>query len=266
MSNSLSPVASASEVDGTPPSHPQENLLAAPTSPLYPWEALTSTNQINGRVPLKSWFSRSPDGSKGAYGSEWRERPAIDYFYMMFPMEHLPRILRMTNTALGRAKHGLTTASEILGFFGVLILMSRYEFGGTRRNLWRKESDRKYMVAPNFGRAMTRRRFDAIFSGISFNNQPMETGAMTSVQHRWALVNDFLNAINDHREKQFSPSDTICVDESMVRWYGLGGHWIDIGLSFYSAIDRKPESSCELKTAACAKSGIMIRLELVTTA
>ena len=122
------------------------------------------------------------------------------------------------------------------------------------------------MVAPNFGRAMTRRRFDAIFSCISFSDQRMETGAMSSVQYRWALVNAFLTAINDRREKQISPSDIICVDESMVRWYGLGGHWIDIGLSFYSDIDRKPESGCEIKTATCTKSGIMIRLEMVTTA
>lgn len=73
------------------------------------------------------------------------------------------------------------------------------------------------MVAPNFDRAMTRRRFDAIFSCILFSYQPLDNHQISSVQHPYALVNDFLNAINDHCEKYRSPSDTICIDESMVR-------------------------------------------------
>ena len=28
----------------------------------------------------------------------------------------------------------------------------------------------------------------------------------------------------------FTPGDTVCVDESMIRWYGLGGSWINMGL------------------------------------
>ena len=61
----------------------------------------------------------------------------------------------------------------------------------------------------------------------------------------------------------FSPSELICVDESMSRWYGLGGEWLDIGLPTYRAIDRKPENGCEIKKSACGKSGIMMRLIVV---
>ena len=34
----------------------------------------------------------------------------------------------------------------------------------------------------------------------------------------------------------------------------------------YVAIDRKPENGCEIQSAACGRSGIMIRLKLVKTA
>jgi hypothetical protein len=52
----------------------------------------------------------------------------------------------------------------------------------------------------------------------------------------------------------------------MSRWYGQGGHWIEHGLPQYVAIDRKPENGCEVQNAACGRSGIMLQLQLVTTA
>jgi Transposase IS4 len=45
----------------------------------------------------------------------------------------------------------------------------------------------------------------------------------------------------------------------------LGGHWIDIGLPNYIAIERKPENSCEIQNTACGRSGIMLAFQLVTT-
>ena len=56
----------------------------------------------------------------------------------------------------------------------------------------------------------------------------------------------------------FFLSEWICVDESMSRWYGLGGSWINIGLPMYVSIDRKPESGCEIQNAACGISGVML--------
>ncbi|KAI2511132.1 Transposase IS4 [Fragilaria crotonensis] len=55
----------------------------------------------------------------------------------------------------------------------------------------------------------------------------------------------------------------ICVDESMSRWYGQGGHWINHGLPQYAALDRKPENGCEIQNAACGVCGVMLRLKLV---
>jgi Transposase IS4 len=79
-------------------------------------------------------------------------------------------------------------------------------------------------------------------------------------------VQGFVNAINSHRKERFDPSEMICVDECISRWYGLDGSWIDVGLPHYVAIDRKPENGCELQNSSCGQSGVMLRLKLVVTA
>lgn len=38
--------------------------------------------------------------------------------------------------------------------------------------------------------------------------------------------------------------------------------WLEIGLSHYVKLERKPESGCELKTAYCGNFGIMLTIEL----
>jgi hypothetical protein len=77
------------------------------------------------------------------------------------------------------------------------------------------------------------------------------------------LVDDFVKKLNEHRANYFNPSEMICVDESMSRWYGQGDHWINHGLPQYVAIDRKPENGCEIQNAACGMSGVMLQLKLV---
>jgi Transposase IS4 len=43
----------------------------------------------------------------------------------------------------------------------------------------------------------------------------------------------------------------------------MGGDWINDGLPHYVAIDRKPESGCEIQTACCGSSGIMMSLRII---
>jgi hypothetical protein len=84
-------------------------------------------------------------------------------------------------------------------------------------------------------------------------------------EYRWLLVDDFIKNFNLHRINHFRPSELICVDESMSRWYGHGGEWINAGLPNYVAIERKPENGCEIQNAACGVSGVMLQLKLVKT-
>ena len=79
-------------------------------------------------------------------------------------------------------------------------------------------------------------------------------------------MDDFVDAFNLHRAANFQPSGMICVNESILRWYGKGGHWINHGLPMYVAMERKPDNGCKIQNSSCGTSGIMMRLKLVKTA
>jgi hypothetical protein len=135
----------------------------------------------------------------------------------------------------------VTHNSELLKFLGVLILGTRYEFGH-RAYLWMSEAGSRLLQAPAFGTktGILRKRFDDIWSSLTFSRHAERGDDEGSVAHRWRLVSDFVESVNSHRAAYFSPSDPVCVDESISRWYGQGGHWIENGLPQYVAIDRKP--------------------------
>jgi len=141
----------------------------------------------------------------------------------MFPMHQLTRMVRLTSSNLEARGMQRTDGGEVLKWVGVTLLATRYEFGA-RADLWSARSRSKYMLAPAFGErtGMSRRRFDALWSFMTFSQQ---TGGANdaSEKRRWQLINDFIASINDHRDSRVSPSDLICVDESMCKWYGQGG-------------------------------------------
>ena len=147
-------------------------------------------------------------------------------------------------------------------------MITRFEFAD-RASLWSADSGSKYIPAPNLGTrtGMSRERYDTIQQHLVWSKRPPHRAEeVSSETYRWMLVADFVTNINDHRKKYFMPSFIICVDESISRWYGLGGHWINMGLPMYVAFDRKPEDGCEIQNACCGKSGIMMQLRLVRTA
>ena len=179
----------------------------------------------------------------------------------MFPESHLGSIVDATNTKLRARALRVTSAGEMLRLFGIFVLITRTEFPD-RRYLWSLTSDSENFEPSRFGRHMARQRFEDLLECICFS------GIMsTDTFDRWTDVSGFLKAINDHRQTFVSPSERICVDEAMSRWYGLGGDYLKgKGLPHYVALDRKPENGCELKSACCGESGIMLRLEVTRSA
>jgi hypothetical protein len=145
-----------------------------------------------------------------------------------------------------------------------LILMTRFEFQ-SRASLWQTAAPSKYIPPAKFGSTgLPRQRFDGLFRCLRFSHQvDVRPPNMPSEDWRWSKVGDFVKAFNEHRASNFIPSHRICVDESISRWYGMGGHWINEGLPCYMAIDRKPENGCEIQNACCGVSGVMIQLKLV---
>ena len=221
--------------------------------------------QINGPRQQREWFVKLPFGERLiAGGNVNRLYSRLDIFLMIFPPAQLNLMLRETNLQLQKQHHTQLSKQELLKFFGVLLLISKFEFTD-RRSLWATVPPSKYEIAPDFGRTgMTRHRFDLIWQHIRFGEQPEERpDGMNHETYRWLLVDKFVEHFNSYRQSHFSPSELICVDESISRWYGQGGNWINIGLPMYIAIDRKPENGCEIQTSCCATSGVMIRMKLV---
>jgi len=222
------------------------------------WIVSDVSMQMNGWRPNRSWRVIGPLDEIISEGHGPSDMTPYDYFQWMFPMGFLSTIVSYSNYELEKRNLKSTSLGEILKYFGVIVLMSRFEFSG-RRSLWSSQSGTKYIPTPMLGHIMSRKRFEEMRQYVTYSKVRDETD-------RWGVISEFITAINDHRSSQVFPSDSICVDESMSRWYGLGGDWIDIGLPHYVAMDRKPENGCELKTASCGNSGIILRMDVVMSA
>ncbi len=253
---------------GEPPPVQEEPAQVAHGTPWFE-EKGRARHCINGIKPYKEWSITTAVGETiSASDVERASRYSrLDYFLMLFPGDQLLHTVRLTNEKLAKKNAEPTTRQEILKFFGLSILVARFEFCN-RRDLWRTVAPSKYEPAMNFGLSgMSRNRYDILYTTISFSQQPeVRPENMRHEQWRWMLVDDFVDAFNRHREEFFTPSDRICVDESFSRWYGLGGFWINKGLPQYVSMDRKPEAGCELQDACCARSGVMLCLKLVKSA
>lgn len=191
----------------------------------------------------------------------------FDFFLMLFPPQKLTAMVRMINKQLISKSLLQTSTVEMLKFFGVMVLCTRFKFGSGAA-LWSRRAPGKYVPAPSFGTiGMARQRFDALWAAVQFCEKlSVRPASMGSERNRWLLVDDFVTRFNEHRAMYFNSSDRICVDESMSRWYGQGEFGINKGLPQYIAIDRKPENGCQIQNEACGTSMIMIRLRLVQTA
>ena len=111
---------------------------------------------------------------------------------------------------------------------------------------------------------MSREFFNDIWYSLRFSYQPRNRADdMSSETYRWMLVDDFVMEFNLFRASNYGPSDRICGDESISRWYGLGGDWMNKGLPLYIAMDRKPDNGCEIQDACDGRSKVMIALKLV---
>lgn len=171
--------------------------------------------QLNGMIPPRRWKVIGPIDEIISRGHGPSQMQPMDYFMWMFPQEHLALMVSYTNDAMQSRGLRLTTRGEILKFFGVLILMTRIEFG-SRRSLWSSQLSSKYLPKLQFGNIISRTRFKELRHDVTFSF-PADSS------DRWGMIRDFIVAINDHRASHVIPSQNICVDESMSRWYGLGG-------------------------------------------
>ena len=113
----------------------------------------------------------------------------------------------------------------MMKWFGIIILATCFEFGD-RASLWYIVSKSKYMSAPAFGKTgMNMHRFDILCRYVRWIHQPhVQGGGSSHEAHRWKLFEDFVTNFNEYCIQPFYPSDLICADESISRWYVQGGH------------------------------------------
>ncbi len=164
--------------------------------------------------------------------------------------DQLNRMVILTSLNLIRNRKQGTSIREMLKFIRVIILGTRYEFNN-RTELWATIARSKYLCAPCFGSktGMSRGRFDDIWSNVQFS-KPKETHLNEeSAQYQWGLVEEFVESFNAHRRVFFKPSHFIGVDESISRWYGQRGSWIDhrpenpkMGVKYRMSAVGRPES------------------------
>ena len=160
---------------------------------------------------------------EGDSGTSATWRP-LDYFMAALPHCHLIRMVQWTLEVLQDKGKRRVSTGKLLKFLGILISGTRYNFG-KRRGLWFVSLRNCLLSAQCFGTktGMPRNRFGDIWSSLVFSQQDGRVAEDLSEKHRWGLVDDFYEAINHHQAANFVPSDLICVDESMSRWYRQGG-------------------------------------------
>ena len=134
-------------------------------------------------------------------------------------------IIKETNEKLKDLDQEQLDVGEFLKFIGVMILTTRFDFGD-RRELFQVKAMSPYIPPPmiNNTSGMSRKRFEEIWASLTFSTVPkVRSSTMSSAEYRWKHVDDFVDLFNKHRRANFVPSELICIDESMSRWYGNGG-------------------------------------------
>ena len=161
---------------------------------------------VNGNYHSHNWAVKTMMGYMlGQGGDHQNSYSRLEYFLMLFPPEQLQLILQLTKNELAMARKNYTMAGEIVKFFGVMLLVTRFEFG-SRASLWSNVTTNKNIPAPLFYlRGLPQKWFDDLWMCIMFSDQPRNCPSdMTSEQYRWRLVDDFVKNFNEHCLQIFS--------------------------------------------------------------
>ena len=106
---------------------------------------------VNGNYHFRNWAIKTRMGYMlGQGGDHQNSYSHQEYFWMLFPPEQLQLMLQLTNNELAMARKNHTTTGEIVKFFGVMLLVTQFEFGSWA-SLWSNTSTNKYIPAPLFG-------------------------------------------------------------------------------------------------------------------
>jgi hypothetical protein len=171
------------------PETPPTQTTTAEDDPLLPEEPAVMVHEtdwfkdtsymhhdMNGSVKKIKWEFTGRDGREWSAGDDPRgERTMLDYFMSVFPPNASRRIILLTNEKLRAKELEEIDLGDLLKFFGILILITKFKFGN-RSSLWSSRAECRYIPAPRFGdtTGMPRHRFDDIWRALTFSEQPPE--------------------------------------------------------------------------------------------
>jgi Transposase IS4 len=184
--------------------------------------------EVNGPIAPMKWRFMGNDGSYMEPNDDLSDskRSPIDYFMATMPGSTLRRIVSETSEKLCDKDMEPICIAELLRFFGVCILITRCEFE-QRRDLWSLSTGCRFLNPANLGMTgMSRNRFEAIWTMLTFSKQePTKPDDMSSGEHRWQLVDDFVDDYNRHRRSCFRPSERVRTEtiqaKSNISFIGL---------------------------------------------
>jgi hypothetical protein len=198
----------------------------------------------------------------GPGNPDFEDMSVLEAFLRMMPPEQLVLVLQLTNERLAAKEKREITLQELLWWIGVCVLIATINFRGDRRRLWEGGgSYSAYLPSHNLNATgMSHNRFEDIWYAVRWSRQPPEQPVgMSSEWYRWMLVDNFVENINAYRQRTFVPGDHLEADKKVIRWYGVGGGYINKGLPMYLALERKPDNGGEIQNLADVASGIMLR-------
>ncbi len=184
-----------------------------------------------------------------------KKKSMVDIFVKLLPWDFfLSTIIAHTSNALVLEKMSPLTDGEFLRYIGLWFLMATVS-GFSRTDYWSTENfDEKTNPRPfHFAPLMSKRRFDAITRELRFTSK----NSPNFVDRIWE-VREMIVEWNRNMVSVFIPSWILCLDESMSIWNSM---FTCPGWVF---CPRKPHPfGNEYHTVCCAKSGILMQIELV---
>jgi Transposase IS4 len=136
--------------------------------------------EVNGKHSSHYWKLQDQYG----VGTEWtpgcdrgpqKKFWPIDYFMALFPKQQLQEMHERTSKVLQEQTPPLqpTSIGEVLKFFGILLIMTRFEFG-KRSSLWATTGFNQFAPPANLGKTtgMSRMRFDDLWQFMVWSHQP----------------------------------------------------------------------------------------------
>ena len=172
---------------------------------------------------------------------------SLDYFLHFLPQAFIQQQVIPAINKAGKQSNEFWSGllyQEYIRFLGIIYSMEVLRLPN-RKMYWTTE-DVGFLKAPNYGRYMTRNRFDSIMSTLQYS----------SSDDKDMQIIDFIEAVNNHSHKAITPGDVIVLDESMVK-------------SFHRNLKGKMKIICkprpignEFKNTCDGRSYIVIFLEL----